>query len=439
MLPGITTSEIYASLYGDAEVAACLDDATQVRAMIRVEAALARAEGAVGVVPDEAAARLAEALDGIGIAPGDLAEGAAQAGVVVPALVAALRRGLPDDLAHWVHWGATSQDIVDTAMVLCLRDAMDAIAARLVRVIDGLQRLSNAQAVQVMAGRTRGQVATPVTFGLKAARWAQPLLGAEAGLDALARALFRIQFGGASGAGTAIAPHGPAVGAAMARELGLHDAPPWHTDRSPYLALAAWAQGVAAGLSKCAGDVILLVRSEIAEVTAGAGGGSSTMPQKANPVGAEAIRALAVLCGQAAQGLAGFAAHAEERDGTAWPLDWVYLPQLVVSLGAALRHAEALVTSLDPRPDRMAATLAAHPGVMAEAASFALARHMPRAEAQARVKAALAGETPMAQAFADIDEDWAAVLDPASVIPACRVEATRVFATRQRWSGSWPR
>ncbi len=430
------TSQLYPALFSDAGIMAIVSDAAQVAAMIRVEAALARAEGAVGVIPKDMGQALAGALDRADVPLHALAQGAALAGVAVPALVAELRTQLPQEAGHWLHWGATSQDIVDTALVLTAREALGLLAERLARVLDSLEALSRRHEALPMAGRTRGQVATPITFGLKAARWAQPLVQAEAGLGQLRDQAFRVQFGGASGAGTAVAPHGPKIGAALAKELGLRNVPPWHTDRGPFRAMARWAEDVALGVARFAGDVLLLARSEIAEVTAGTGGGSSTMPQKANPVTAEAARSAAEVARTEATALSAAGVQAEERDGTYWPLEWLYLPRMLSALGAVLAHAETLAGTVQPVPGAMARTLEEHPGVMAEAASFALARQMPRAEAQARIKAALGGKDGLAAALGGI-EDASRVLDPASVVPACSAEAERVWAERVRWEGSW--
>jgi 3-carboxy-cis,cis-muconate cycloisomerase len=241
-----------------------------------------------------------------------------------------------------------------------------------------------------MAGRTRSQVAAPVTFGLRVARWRQPLVPLRGDLAALLPRIARVQFGGAVGTNAAIAPNGPAVAAALAIELGLTASPSWHTDRSAFGALAGTCAGVTGALGKMAGDLVLMGRSESGEARAGSGGGSSTMPQKSNPVAAETIGTLARFVAALATPVHLAALHAEERDGTAWSLEWLTLPQILVATAAALRHAQGLAETLEPDPVRMQAILDAGGGVaMAEAASFLLAGHMPRAEAQALVKRAV--------------------------------------------------
>lgn len=404
-------SAVLGPLFGDAEAAAHFTDAAEVAAMVAVERALARAEGATGVIPADAAAAIDAGLAGFAPDPAALAAGTLSAGVPVPALVAALRQPLAPEAAQWLHWGATSQDIVDTALALRLRPVLALLDARLAALADTLAGAARRWRDLPLAGRTRSQVAAPITFGLRVARWRQPLPTLRADLARLAPRLARVQLGGAVGSNSAIAPHGPAVTAALARELGLADAPAWHTDRSAPGAFAGWCAALTGALGKMAGDLVLMGRSESGEARAGAGGGSSTMPQKSNPVAAETILALARLTACLTTPIHLAALHAEERDGGAWALEWLVLPQIVVATAAALRHAQGLADTLAPDPERMRAILDAGGGVaLAEAASFRLAAHMPRAEAQALVKRAVA-------ALPDTGETLAAALTRLGPVP----------------------
>ena len=388
-------SALLGPLLGDAEAAAAFSDAAEIAAMVRVERALALAEAACGVIPAEAGAAIDAGLRDVAPDAAALGPGTAAAGVPVPALVAALRKALPPEAGQWLHWGATSQDIVDTGLALRLGPVLDLLAARTTALSDTLAEAARLWAELPMAGRTRSQVAAPITFGLRVAHWRQPLPALRADLDRLRPRLLRVQLGGAVGSNSAIAPHGPAVIAALAAELGLAAAPAWHADRSGLGALAGWCAGLTGALGKMAGDLILLGRSESGEARAGAGGGSSTMPQKSNPVGAEAIGALARLVAALTAPMHLAALHAEERDGTAWTLEWLVLPQILVATAAVRRHAQGLAETLAPDPDRMRAVLDLDGGAaLAEAASFQLAAHMPRAEAQALVKRAVAERAP---------------------------------------------
>ncbi|MEM7745718.1 MAG: adenylosuccinate lyase family protein [Pseudomonadota bacterium] len=378
-------------LYGDAEISAHLTPEAEVAAMVQVEIALARVEARLGVIPSEAAEVIAEALAAVRIAPKDMVGPTAAAGVAVPGLVAMLREAAG---AHggYVHWGATSQDIVDTGWVLRLCEVLAILAGRLDAVIASLADQAEAHAGTVMAGRTRSQIATPVTLGLRIAGWLAPLVRCRDRLAELKPRLLVVQFGGASGNLSALQGRGVEVMAGLADELALGcPEKPWHTERDGLVELANWLAMVTSLLGRMGGDLIILGRSEIAEVRAGRGGGSSTMPQKSNPVGAEALVVLARQVSGLAATLHQVLLSQEERDGTTWPLEWLTLPGMLEGTGAALRHAEVLAGSLNPAPEAMARTMALGGGAIhAEALAFELAQHMPLPEAQALIKQAVA-------------------------------------------------
>lgn len=433
-------STVFAGVFGDSEIGPLFSDAAEIEAMIDFERALARAEAACGVIPLEAGAALDAAMRGLVIPPEELTEATAAAAVPVPGLVVALRKRLDPDVAQWLHWGATTQDIMDGSLLLRLRRSADIIDGRLTRLIDTLLAAAEREAGTAMAGRTRSQVATPISFGLRIAQWAQPLIDLHEMLDELRPRLFRVQFGGASGANTAVAPHGPAIIVALARELDMKAAPPWHTNRVALIAAMDWHAQLAGALGKMAGDLMLMGRSEIREAKAGKGGGSSTMPQKSNPVTAEAIGTLArYASGLTAPAHFG-ASHLEERDGVSWPLEWLVLPQIVVAGAAALRHAQDLAETIAADPDQMRAGLDLGGGAaMAEAASFALAAHMQRAEAQALMKrvaveAGQSGESLEAvlRRESDAPIDWAEALDPVRAAEPSREVIAMITA---RWRG----
>lgn len=419
MQTSIQTSALYSDLLGDEELAGILASSTEIRAMIRVELALAQAQSDIGMIPDTAGAAMATALADVPLDMEVLAQGISGSGVPVPAMLAQLRKALPAELSQWLHWGATSQDIVDTASMLQMADCLNLFGTRLSQLLDTLHAQSKAHATTVMAARTRTQFATPITLGLRLAQWAQPLIRMETQLATLKADVLRVQFGGAAGANTAVAPHGPAIAAAMAGRLNLSNSPPWHTDRSGIIAVSGWLLQVCLSLSKMAKDLMIMSRSEVAELTAGHAGGSSTMPQKANPIQSEMVVALGTIAQALHGGLCAAASPVEERDGASWTVEWVLLPQLLVTTGCALRHALVLADTLSVDAVRMQSTVHDNSQLMAEAASFALAEHLPRAEAQALVKRAATRGVPLPQALtlelaerADIDLDWDKVLDP---------------------------
>lgn len=422
-------------IFGDPEMKRCFGDAALTRAMLDVEAALARSQAALGVIPTAAAREITDCATKLDVNKDMLEQGVAKAGVPVPALVAALKDALGSPHDDWVHWGATSQDIVDTAMALLMRDGLDLLATQLAGLIDRLEETSQKNKATVMVARTRGQLATPITFGLRAAQWAQPLIALEAELADLRGRTLKVQFGGAAGSQSAVAPHGAAIANALAQNLGLAPAVPWHTDRSAPSRLADWLSSLVTACAKMAGDLVLSGRGEIAEVRAGTGGGSSTMPQKSNPVTAEAIVSLSRVALALNTGLRASAGHAEERDGAMWAVEWLLLPQLFETTSAALRHSATLAADLKPDLAAMRQRLDDTPEVFAEAAVFALATNIGRQQATALVTEALSAPEPLGVALrksAPQNIDWDAVLSPDHFIRPAADVAAAIFAARRQ-------
>ena len=387
-------SRILGPLFGESAIAGLFDDAATVRSMALVEAALARAEAALGIVPAEAAARITEAVDGFSPDLAALGDGAEQAGVAVIAFVQQFRAHVGDDAGQWLHWGATSQDIVDTALILQVRDALDLIAGRLDAVIAGLARSADAHRGTVMAARTRFQQALPTSFGLKCAGWLLPLVRCRDRLCELRPRLLAVQFGGAAGTLAALGGDGVAVMEGLAAELGLAcPAGPWHAQRDGIAEFGSWLSLVTGALGKLGQDAVLMAQTEVDEVDESAGGGrggSSTMPQKTNPVTGEALVAAARLNATMLAGLHQAQIQEHERGGVGWQMEWATLPTMIVATGAALAKTAALLERLVVDAGRMRANLGPENGlILAEAATFALAEHMPRPQAQTLVKQAV--------------------------------------------------
>lgn len=412
-------SALYRRLLGDDEVAALFTDAAEVRAMMLVEGALARAQGDLGVIPADAAAYLHRASLELQIDPGALAAETARNGVPVPALIAAFRKAAQaPDMTQWLHWGATSQDIVDTALALRLRRVIEIWDARLAALLARLAGLAEAHADLPIAARTYGQMAVPTGFGAQVAGWGRPLLRHRARLAALRGDVLRVSLSGAAGTLSAMGAQGPAVRARLAELLALGDpGASWHAERDGIAALSGWMAGLAGTLAKMGEDLILLTQGGLAEVALAGAGGSSTMPQKQNPVGPSAMVALARQVTGLSAVLAGAGAHRQMRDGAAWFTEWLVLPQMVLSVSRALALADQAADGLAPDAAAMRRALGAEGGaVLAEAASFALATHLPRPEAQARVKALCAEARETGADLADLLArdfpalDWAAAL-----------------------------
>lgn len=407
-------SLLYGRLFGDADTARLFTDSAEIRAMLLVEGALARVQGALGLIPADAAAFIDRASQEVIIDPAALAAETAQNGVPVPALLAAFRMAAaaPGQM-QYLHWGATSQDIMDTALALRLRPMMAAWQGRIDGLIDQLGVLADANANLPMAARTYGQAATPTSFGAVVAAWGWPVLEWRNHLAYLHDRLLKVSLSGAAGTLSAMGEAGPAVRAALAAELGLADpGHSWHSDRTATGHLAAFAAGLAGSLGKLGEDVILLCQSGVAEVKLGGGGGSSTMPQKQNPVGPSALVALARHVIGLAALIQGAALHRQQRDGAAWFSEWLSLPQICICTGRMLSLAQDIIGNLTPEEAAMARALDDGQGLIyAEALSFALVELMPRPEAQAAVKdmcaLATATGTPLltlaAQHFPKID------------------------------------
>ncbi|HSF57459.1 MAG TPA: lyase family protein, partial [Candidatus Binatia bacterium] len=277
-------SQIFGPLFGDSEIKRLLSDEAYVRALVQVETALAHAEARVGVIPHEAAERISKSADPSKIDPAALSKGTLHSGVPIIALVQELRRLAGGQAAAYVHWGATTQDIMDTACVLQLRAAGKLYKERLLDLARQLSRLSDRHRATVMAGRTHGQQALPVSFGLKVASWLAPLRRHLERLEEISPRLLVVQFGGAAGTLAALGEKGLEVVQALADELELAaPAMPWHAQRDSLVEFAGWLSLVTGSLGKMAQDIILLAQTEVGEASESAEqgrGGSSTMPQK---------------------------------------------------------------------------------------------------------------------------------------------------------------
>jgi len=362
-------------------------DAALIAAMIEVEAALARVQGELGIIPPDAATRISSRLATIDIEADDLAPGMAAAGVPVPALVARLRKGLDDGSAGYLHWGATSQDILDTAMVLCLRRALDRLQTDLTRLGDQLRDRMLAERATPVLARTRFQAAVPTVLGLRFAGWLAPLTRYRERLAQARPRLLTVQFGGAAGNLAALGDHGMAVASGLAKALGLGLPPmPWHAQRDAVFEIGSLAAGLAGHLGKIGLDTLIASQDEIGEIRLADGGPSSTMPNKRNPVTAEALVTTARLATGQLAALHGALLHAQERDGSAWALEWSALPALLELASTALHQANGLLSAMAIDRQRMQANLD-HTGLAyAEALSFVLARQRPRSEALALAK-----------------------------------------------------
>lgn len=383
-------SAIYRSLFSDEETAALFTDSAEIRAMLLVEGALARVQGRLGLIPETAGAYIDRAAREVQIDPAALGTETATNGVPVPALVAAFRKAMnAPDHAQFLHWGATSQDIMETGLALRLRRVTQIWDERLAALIAALGKLADQYADLPMAARTYGQVATPTSFGAVIAGWGNPLLRHRARLGEIRAQIATVSLGGAAGTLSAMGADGPAVRAALAQTLELADpGHSWHAERDRMDTFAAWMAGLAVSLGKMGEDLILLTQSGINEIRLEGAGGSSTMPQKQNPVGPSVLVALARQAVALSAAIQNAGIHRQQRDGAAWFVEWLTVPQLCISTGRSIALALELAGRISPDANAMARGLDDGTGLIhAEAYTFALARHMPRPEAQIKIKA----------------------------------------------------
>ena len=382
-LSSSTSEGLFGELFADPAVDAAVGDTALVGACLEVEAALALATADVGLAHETVAAAIAAAARGLDVDIAELGHDAVSSGNPVPPLVTRLGAAVPETARPWVHLGATSQDVLDTALVLTHRAAAGLIADRVDAAADLAAELATQHRNTVMIARSLGQHAMPTTFGLRAAGWLAALRGSATALR-LAAARLPVQLGGAVGSLAGYDGQGFEVRRALADRLGLPggDRPlAWHTDRTPWLDLASALGVVASAVGKVALDVRLLTATEVAEVRVGApgSGGSSAMPHKRNPV--EAILATAGVVRVPGLVATVYAAsvHAHERADGAWHAEWPALRELASAVGGVAAKGAELLDGLTVDPERMQHNLELTGGaVMAESVAARLAGAMGR-------------------------------------------------------------
>jgi 3-carboxy-cis,cis-muconate cycloisomerase len=443
MAGGIYGSTLYGRLFPTGEIGALFSDRAEIRAMLLVEGALARVQGGLGVIPADSASVIDRAAREAALDPGALAGPTAANGVPVPGLVAAFRAAIADaDHGTYAHWGATSQDIADTGLMLRLRRALILIEADLDAALAPLADLAEAHASTPMPARTYGQHATPTSFGAVVAAWGAPVLALLDDLPRLRAEALVVSLSGAAGTAAALGSQADAIRAGLAATLDLADpGRSWHTDRTPVLRIADWMTRLSLALGKIGEDVTALGQTGLQEVALTEAGASSTMPQKRNPV----IAATLAAAGRVAPGLnsavQAAAMHQHQRDGGAMFGEWLALPSVVLTAAAAAANAATLARGLRPDPDRMGTALA--DGLsLTEALSFALARQMPRAEAKAEasrlaVRAVATGTSLAAVARSDYPALDPALFDPARQLgTAPKAAQSFAAAVRDRMTAS---
>ncbi|QIG93107.1 MULTISPECIES: 3-carboxy-cis,cis-muconate cycloisomerase [unclassified Bradyrhizobium] len=389
-------SPLLAPMLSSAAMRAVCDDAATLQNMLDFEAALARAEVACGVIPAAAAGPIAAACKAESFDLAELADAATRSGNLAIPLVKALTANVARtdaEAGRYVHWGATSQDVIDTATMLSLRAGIDALLADLDRAVAGFATLARAHRNTAVVARTWLQHALPMPFGLKLAEYSAALHRSRKRLQRLRHETLALQFGGAAGTLAALGDKGLAVATGLAKELDLPlpDAP-WHTHRDRIAEAASVFAILAGSCGKIARDVSLMMQTDVGEAfePAGAGrGGSSTMPHKRNPVAAASALGAATMAPNFAATIFAAQVQDHERSAGPWHAEWPTLPSLMLVTSGALAAIVDLAEGLEVDAARMRSNLETTGGlIMAEAVAMALAETIGKSDAHHLVEAA---------------------------------------------------
>ena len=401
------TSQLFGDLYSTAEMRAIFSDKGTAERYLQVERALATVQADLGIIPAEAAAAINETAHLDKLDWQAWIAGVANAGVptipMVRQIVAAVGK-----LGQWAHYGATTQDVMDTAVILQIRDALVMVERDLARVALALRKLARNHRDTVMVGRSQLQQALPITFGLKAAVWLSSIKRHQTRLQQVKERVLVGQFGGAVGTLASLGADGLAVQAALCQALGLADPViSWHAARDNLAEVVSFLGLVSATLAKIGFDIALLAQNEVGEVAEPGGpgrGGSSTMPQKRNPISAQRLLTSGRLIRQQVATMLEGIVTDHERGTGIWTVEWVALPHSFLLISVALSEACTLLEGLQLFPERMAQNLALSRGMLSsEAVMMALAPHIGRANAHHLVQEAV-------QVALDHDSELATVL-----------------------------
>ncbi|MES2028869.1 MAG: 3-carboxy-cis,cis-muconate cycloisomerase [Pseudomonadota bacterium] len=389
-------SPLLAPLLSSAAMRAVCDDAATLQHMLDFEAALARAEAAVGVIPASAVTAIEAACQADQFDLAALAEAATRSGNLAIPLVKTLTAKVAKadaEAARYVHWGATSQDVIDSATMLGLRAAIDALLADLDRAIAGFAALAVKHRKTAVVARTWLQHALPMPFGLKLAEYASALHRSRLRLQRLRTEGLALQFGGAAGTLAALGDKGLVVAEQLARELQLPlpDAP-WHTHRDRIAEVASVLAILSGSCGKIARDVSLMMQTDVGEAFEPSGegrGGSSTMPHKRNPVASASALGAATMAPNLAATIFAAQIQDHERSAGPWHAEWPTLPTLLLVTSGALAAIVDIAEGLEVDAERMRLNLdETHGLIMAEAVTFALAEKLGKSDAHHLVEAA---------------------------------------------------
>jgi 3-carboxy-cis,cis-muconate cycloisomerase len=458
MRPSSSTSEprpedapggLLAPLFTDPSVESEIADAALLQAILEVERELAAAQASLGLIPSEAAEAIQNAASALRLDPADVGRLGVSAGNPIHPLVRSLTEAVHREARPFVHLGATSQDVLDTALVLLARRAGTRIVALLDEAAETLATLAQTSRGTVLAARTLGQQALPTTLGLKVAGW---LTALGDGTERLVRVLgerLAVQFGGAAGTLAGLGDTGLPLLAALADRLELAEPVlPWHTDRQRVLDLGSALAGVVAAVGKVGQDAVLLAQTEVAEVVPATGGSSTAMPHKQNPVDAILVRSAAMRApGLLATLYSTAALHEHERAAGAWHAEWETLRSLLSVTGGAAARLVELVSALRVQAAAMSSNLEMTGGLLlSESVAARLIPRLGRDRAHDVVAACARRAADSGVAFVDVvraddavldvldEAELAAALDPKAWLGAADALVDRALLAHQRRS-----
>lgn len=406
----VIDSLFFRDLYGSASMRAVFDDISLLQKWLDYEAALARAESALGLIPVEAAAEITRQAKAEYIDTEAIKRGVDETVHPLVALIWQLSERCADNAGRYVHWGATTQDVMDTALILQLKDAYPLFETSLSQLIEVSADIARRHRDTLMAGRTHGQQALPITFGFKVAVWVAELKRHQERLAACKPRVLVGEFGGAVGTLAGVGAPGLAIQAKLMEELGLNVPQiAWHTARDHLAEFTALLSMITATLGKIAHEIILLQKSEFGEVEEPfehGKVGSSTMPQKRNPMLCESILTLARLTRVQTLTAIDAMMHEHERDWSSFQMEWAYLPEICVMSHGAIELSLRVLRALQVNPEAMARNLEiTHGTLLAERVMLELGRFIGRQKAHDLIYESAMESYEQNRSFSDVLQD----------------------------------
>ena len=342
------TSDWLAAFAGDGKVSGRFADKARIADMLKVEAAFSMSLAKAGAIPMKIGEMASSQILDAKIDYDEIISSAMRDGLPVPGLVRQLKEQIAPKLHYAIHAGMTSQDVMDTSLLLAIKDVLNDIESRVVNVVSELDVLGSGFGQRTIMGRTRMQAALPISVGHRINQWAFPLRGHLDRLRDVRPRLLKIQLGGPVGTRDSLKDGGNSIATFFAEELGLGFAErSWHTNRESLVELANWFSMVSGSLGKIGMDISLMSQQGVDEIGLVTGGFSSAMPHKCNPVRAELLVALSRYCSVHCMGMYDAQIHEQERSGISWTLEWLCLPSMAVATAGALRTTLELLADIN--------------------------------------------------------------------------------------------